>query len=79
MTCLKGLRQVANEYNAVLIGETWTDNIQQLNQYYGANGDELQMPMDFMFTMINKLSRAGLSQTDCRGELSRRMAGLCHQ
>ncbi len=53
---LKGLRQAADKYDAVLIGETWTDNIAQLNQYYGADGDELQMPMDFMFTMVNKLS-----------------------
>jgi alpha-glucosidase len=53
---LKGLRQVADKSNAVLIGETWTDNIEQLNQYYGANGDELQMPMDFMFTKVDKLS-----------------------
>jgi alpha-glucosidase len=56
---LKGLRQVADKYNAVLIGETWTDNIEQLNQYYGTNGDELQMPMDFMFTKVEKLSPSG--------------------
>ena len=54
---LKGLRQVADKYDAVLIGETWTDNIEQLNRYYG-DGNELQMPMDFMFTTINKLSPA---------------------
>jgi alpha-glucosidase len=53
---LKGLRQVADKYDAVLVGETWTDNIGQLNQYYGAGGDELQMPMDFMFTTVNRLS-----------------------
>ena len=53
---LRQLRQVADPYNAVLIGETWTDNIQQLNRYYGEHGDELQMPMDFMFMMVNKLS-----------------------
>ncbi len=55
---LKGLRQIADKYDAVLVGETWTDNIEQLNRYYGANGDELQMPMDFMFTTVNKLSPA---------------------
>jgi alpha-glucosidase len=55
---LKGLRQVADKYNAVLIGETWTDNIDQLNQYYGQDGNELQMPMDFMFMMVDKLSPA---------------------
>ncbi len=53
---LKGLRQVADQYNAVLIGETWTENIDQLKQYYGERNNELQMPMDFMFTTVNKLS-----------------------
>ena len=32
---LQGLRKVANQYNAVLIGETWTTNIAELNKYYG--------------------------------------------
>jgi len=53
---LKGLRKVADEYDAVLIGETWTTNIDQLKKYYGDDKDELQLPMDFMFTMVNKLS-----------------------
>ena len=53
---LRRLRKVADSYDAVLIGETWTDNIQQLKQYYGANDDELQLPMNFMFTTINVLS-----------------------
>jgi alpha-glucosidase len=53
---LKELRSVANEYNAVLIGETWTDNAAELKEYYGDHADELQMPMDFMFTTVNKVS-----------------------
>ncbi|HEY1732264.1 MAG TPA: alpha-glucosidase [Terriglobales bacterium] len=53
---LQGLRKVADQYNAVLIGETWTTNIEELNKYYGPNGNELQMPMDFMFTRVNQLS-----------------------
>ncbi len=53
---LKGLRQVADQYNAVLVGETWTDNIEQLKQYYGEHNNELQMPMDFMFMTVDKLS-----------------------
>jgi alpha-glucosidase len=53
---LKELRTVANQSGAVLIGETWTDNIDGLKQYYGEHGKELQMPMDFMFTTVNKLS-----------------------
>ena len=55
---LHKLRSVADESRAVLIGETWTSNIEQLKAYYGARGDELQMPMDFMFTTIKKLDPA---------------------
>lgn len=55
---LRGLREVSDEYNGVLIGETWTDNIEELNRYYGHDHDELQLPMDFLFTMVNKLSPA---------------------
>src|ERR1700684_3491916 len=49
---LQGLRTVANKYNAVLIGETWTDNVEQLKPYYGTRGDELQMPMDLLLTKL---------------------------
>ncbi len=55
---LERLRKVADEYNAVLIGETWTSDIDQLKRYYGEHNDEVNMPMDFMFTTINKLSPA---------------------
>ena len=44
------------KYGAVLIGETWTNNIDELKQYYGLHNDEVQMPMDMMFGMVNKLS-----------------------
>ena len=53
---LRRLRAVADEYDAVLIGETWTNDIAQLKAYYGENGNEVNMPMDFMFTTVNKLS-----------------------
>ncbi len=55
---LRGLRKVADEYNAVLIGETWTADIAELDQYYGKSNDELHLPMDFLFTTVNKLSPA---------------------
>ena len=55
---LQRLRKVADQYNAVLIGETWTSDIGQLKRYYGEHNDEVNMPMDFMFTTINKLSAA---------------------
>jgi alpha-glucosidase len=53
---LRGLRKVADENNAVLIGETWTADVTELNAYYGKGNDELQLPMDFLFMMVNKLS-----------------------
>lgn len=55
---LQKLRTVADESGAVLIGETWTSNVAELDQYYGPRGNELQMPMDFMFTTVDKLSPA---------------------
>jgi alpha-glucosidase len=55
---LRGLRKVADEHDAVLIGETWTADVAELNKYYGEGNNELQLPMDFLFTMVNKLSPA---------------------
>jgi alpha-glucosidase len=53
---LKKLRAVADQNDAVLIGETYTSNREELKEYYGDHSDEIQMPMDFMFCTINKLS-----------------------
>ena len=53
---LRKLRLEADQHNAVLIGETWTRNVAELKQYYGAHNNELQMPMDFLFTRVDKLS-----------------------
>jgi alpha-glucosidase len=53
---LQDLRKVADEHGAVLIGETWTDNIAELKQYYGEHSNELQMPMDLQFMTLDKLS-----------------------
>ncbi|HVM91457.1 MAG TPA: alpha-glucosidase [Terriglobales bacterium] len=55
-TELKKLRKVADEYDAVLVGETYTANREELKEYYGGSNDEIQMPMDFMFCEVNKLS-----------------------
>ena len=49
---------MADEHNAVLIGETWTADVAELNRYYGEGNNELQLPMDFLFTTVNKLSPA---------------------
>ena len=53
---LRRLRKVTDENKQVLIGETWTESIDELKAYYGAHNDEVQMPMDFMFATVNKLS-----------------------
>ena len=55
---MQGLRKVADQYDAVLIGETYTNDISELRQYYGEHNNELQMPMDFMFMEVNKVSAA---------------------
>ncbi len=53
---LQKLRKVADESDAVLIGETWTANVADLQHYYGHGDDELQMPMDLMFASVSELS-----------------------
>jgi alpha-glucosidase len=53
---LRDLRKVADEHEAVLIGETWTRNVSELKDYYGEHNNELQMPMDLMMTEFKQLS-----------------------
>jgi alpha-glucosidase len=53
---LRRLRSVADQSSAVLVGETYTDNATELKKYYGAHDDEIQLPMNFVFCTIDKLS-----------------------
>lgn len=53
---MRKLRGAADEFGAALIGETWTANVAQLKEYYGAHNDELQLPMDLMMTEFKSLS-----------------------
>jgi alpha-glucosidase len=53
---MRKLRSVADQYDAVLIGETWTTNVNELKDYYGAKNDELQLPMDLMMTEFKGLT-----------------------
>jgi alpha-glucosidase len=53
---LRDLRKVADEYGAVLIGETWTKNVSELKDYYGEHNNELQMPMDLMLTEFKQVA-----------------------
>ena len=55
---MREMRKVADEYDAVLIGETWTKNVEELKAYYGERDNELQMPMDLMLTQFKTLSAA---------------------
>ncbi len=53
---MRKLRSTADEYGSVLIGETWTSNVDELKDYYGEKNDELQLPMDLMMTEFKGLS-----------------------
>jgi alpha-glucosidase len=54
---LQRLRAVADEYGAVLIGETNPVSVSELESYYGKGGKPgLQLPMDYLFTNVNTLS-----------------------
>ncbi|MGB2665380.1 MAG: alpha-glucosidase [Candidatus Acidiferrum sp.] len=61
---LQGLRKVADENGAVLIGETWTSNVNELEEYYGENGNELQLPMDLMLTNLPLSAQAFRAHID---------------
>jgi len=52
------LRSVLDSYpdHPVLIGETAAKDATQLAQNYGKNHDEIQLPMNFFFADLNKLS-----------------------
>jgi alpha-glucosidase len=68
---MKGLRKAADPYGAVLIGETWTKNVSELKDYYGANHDELQMPMDLMLTKLKfsaQVFREHIGAVDSSGQ-----------
>jgi alpha-glucosidase len=54
---MRDLRQVTDSFpgNRVLIGETYLPNIQELEKWYGADHDELELPMDMQVGFINKL------------------------
>ncbi len=75
---LRELRKVSDSYkgrNVVLIGETYLNNIGDLKKMYGANDDELNLPMDMQIGFINKLDvglfrqRINEAQTEIGGNL----------
>ncbi len=61
---LRHLRTIADEYGAVLVGETWTNSVEELQRYYNS----LELPMNFVFTMENKISAAAFRQQIAEAE-----------
>src|SRR4030095_2959983 len=57
---LREMRKVVDSYpgNPVLISEADDPNITELTKMYGQN-DEVQLPMDFQFALVNRLSATG--------------------
>jgi alpha-glucosidase len=58
---LRELRQAADVSGSgkvVLIGETYLNSIDELRKMYGANNDELQLPMDMQVGFINRFDVA---------------------
>jgi alpha-glucosidase len=55
---LKEMRKVLNGYSGdpVLLGESSTKTIQDLAAVYGTNGDEIQLPMDFLIGNLQQLN-----------------------
>jgi alpha-glucosidase len=54
---LRDLRQATDQFpGAVLIGETVGKQVSDLAKMYGEHLDELQMPMNFFFSYVDKLS-----------------------
>jgi len=57
---LKEMRKVLNGYSGdpVLLGESSTKTIQDLAAVYGTNGEEIQLPMDFLIGNLQQLNAA---------------------
>lgn len=56
---LQKIRGVSDRFTPpprVLIGEIWVDRLQQLVEFYGPRNNEVQLPFNFFFTKVSKLS-----------------------
>jgi alpha-glucosidase len=54
---MRSLRKLTNSYpgDRVVIGETYLPDIGELRKWYGADHDELQLPMDMQVGFLNKM------------------------
>jgi alpha-glucosidase len=61
---LQELRAVLNGYQGdrVLLGESVTATMQDLNAVYGSNRDEIQLPMDFFYGDLKTLNASGFKK-----------------
>lgn len=57
---LRGLRAVTDSFpgDRVLLGENAISSIEDLRKVYGEKGDEINLPMDFLYTGVQKLDAA---------------------
>ena len=77
---LREMRQVSNEFpGRVLIGETYVPNIGELAKMYGKKNDELQLPMDMQYGMLNTLSADAfrMKLRDAENAPERKRAVVC--
>lgn len=61
---LRELRQVVDSFpgQPVLLGESTTATIEELDAVYGKNNDEVHLPMNFLFGNLTKLSAAAFKK-----------------
>ncbi len=61
---LRKLRAILNEYpgDRVLLGESVTATMQDLNAVYGTNRDEIQLPMDFFYGDLKTLNASAFKR-----------------
>ncbi len=54
---LRSLRQLVDSYpgDRMLLGENAISNVEDLRRVYGAKGDEINLPMDFLYTGVKGL------------------------
>jgi alpha-glucosidase len=67
---MRELRKLTNSYpgDRVLLGETYLPDVTELRKWYGANYDELQLPMDFQVGFLNKLDAGSFRTLIDQGE-----------
>lgn len=59
---LREMRKVVDARHAILLGESATATIGDLARVYGAKGDEINLPMNFLYGDLKKLDPAVLRQ-----------------